>query len=180
MVFFLLRPLSVWSVVLHQSTPVSQGGWREESTEGTAMKLPPDGSGRVRTAEQRPWAELKKRPESNTLRAAGATGSRVYPARLEISETVSATKSLGLAARVGKMGRGSADNPKPEWSGGGMKFTREHPWASASLGGLRGATRKATKSCATGQNQRSREGLPFRAGLGGVKPRILIRANGIF
>ena len=59
MVFFLLRPLSVWSVVLHQSTPASQGGWREESTEGTAMKLPPDGSGRVRTAEQRPWAELK-------------------------------------------------------------------------------------------------------------------------
>ena len=59
MVFFLLRPLSVWSVVLHQFTPVSQGGWREESTEGTAMKLPPDGSGRVRTAELRPWAELK-------------------------------------------------------------------------------------------------------------------------
>ena len=114
----------------------------------------------------------KKRPEPNTLRAAGATGSRVYPARLGISETVSATKSLGLAARVGKMGRGSADSPKPEWSGGGMKFPREHPWASASLGGLRGATRKATKSCATGQIQRSREGLPFRAGLGRREAQI--------
>jgi hypothetical protein len=31
------------------------------------------------------------------------------------------------------------------------KFTREHPWASASLGCLRGETRKADKSCATGR-----------------------------
>jgi len=134
--------------------------------------LPPDGSGRVRTAEQRPWAELKN-DLNQTLSAQRARRAVAFSrARLGISETVSATKSLGLAARVGKMGRGSADSPKPERSGGGINLTREHPWASASLGGLRGATRKATKSCATGQIQRSREGTPFRAGLGRREAQI--------
>ena len=66
----------------------------------------------------------KNRPEPNTLRAAGATGSRVSSGSLGNFWSRERNVGLVVAARVGEMGRGLADSPKPEGSGGEMKLPK--------------------------------------------------------
>ena len=60
---------------------------------------------------------------------------------------MSATERRGGRPRGGH-GRGSADSPKAQWSGGARSLPREHPWASASLDS---SLLEAGQSCATGK-----------------------------
>ena len=75
----------------------------------------------------------------------------------------------GTERKVERQRRGKgADRVMPEaqWSGVEINSPSLHHRESASLGCLRGETRKSDKSCATGENWRSREGPTFRAGSG--------------
>jgi len=114
MVFFLIRPLSVWSVVLHPKSPAPMGGQRRLPSGGTAFG-PRRHSGRVRTAEQRPEG-----------------GAKNY-----LNQTLSAQRARRAVAFI----RLAWEFPAPGAQCNEAmvtKITREHPWASASLGCWRG------------------------------------------